>query len=272
MAAQFASSCLLGVGTELLFMLPNEATVQESVSIDFETANSQRGSACAVGLVRFDAQSQPVNAFSTLLHPHPDCDYFDGYNVAVHGITAEAVRNAPTWPDVAPEVYGMMEDLPVVAHNTGFDGSVLRALSELYGLAIPTNPRLCTLRLARMLLDGQLEHMSLPEVYGHYFPGEEITHHEAYADALACGRIFARMQQDCHFKKMPLSVPFDSPGRHPGPQGGLKAQQQGRTPCATPTGARRGAGLAPRVRHRHAQPRHAGGGAGAHQGAGRPTG
>ena len=44
------------------------------VAIDFETANEKRGSACSVGLAKFDAAGQLVDRCYQLLRPHPDLD------------------------------------------------------------------------------------------------------------------------------------------------------------------------------------------------------
>lgn len=182
--------------------------MREFVTIDFETANEQRRSACSVGLVHFDEQGQPINWYSTLLHPHADCDYFLPMNIMVHGIRPEAVADAPTWADVAPTVYELIGDRPLVAHNMAFDGYVLSDLATLYGLPDLPNRRMCTLRLARRLLAQQVERKSLDNVYEYYFPGDEFEHHEASADALACGRIFARMQQDYTYEELEQACPI----------------------------------------------------------------
>lgn len=166
------------------------------VAIDFETANGNRGSACAVGLVRFSADGSAANLFSTLLHPHPSVEYFAPRNIEIHGIHPEDVANAPTWADVYPQVLDFAGSLPIVAHNMSFDGSVLNALSALYSLPQIPNPRICTVKLSRKLLSEILPSRSLDKVFRYYFPEDSFNHHEATADALACGRIFARMQSE----------------------------------------------------------------------------
>lgn len=169
------------------------------VAIDFETANEKRGSACAVGLVRFDSRGREEVSFTTLIKPHDSLAHFNSRNIGVHGIREHDVVDAPAWADIYPQVTELIEGLPIVAHNMAFDGYVLTDLDALYGYTALANQRMCTLRLARKLLDGVLERKSLDLVYGHYFARETFDHHEAGADALACGKVFVRMQEEHGF-------------------------------------------------------------------------
>ena len=59
-------------------------------AIDFETANANRGSACAVGLARV-VDGEIVATTHFLMRPPEEVDWFDGFNVELHGITAEMV-------------------------------------------------------------------------------------------------------------------------------------------------------------------------------------
>ena len=75
------------------------------VAIDFETANALRGSPCSVGLVKVK-EGQIVEEWSSLIRPPDGRDHFDAFNTAIHGITADQVRDAPGWP----ETLGMNRD------------------------------------------------------------------------------------------------------------------------------------------------------------------
>ncbi|MDO5723116.1 MAG: exonuclease domain-containing protein [Flaviflexus sp.] len=177
------------------------------VAIDFETANEKRASACSIGLVAFDARGEIEARYSTLLRPHAAVDWFNPRNIGVHGISSLATRAAPTWDEVAGEIVDFIGARPLVAHNMGFDGSVLNGLTDLYGGPLLANKRMCTLRLARRLLAGRVGKMSLDTVFDYYFPGEVFSHHRADADAEACGRIFARMQSDYGFGELERLCP-----------------------------------------------------------------
>lgn len=189
--------------------------MQPFVAIDFETANEQRRSACSVAVIRFGSDGEILDGLSTLIRPHESVDYFNPINTWIHSITAEDVREAPEWPQIEPRVREAIGDLPIVAHNMAFDGYVLSDLAELYGLEPITNRRFCTVRLARRILSEVLASRSLPDVFGYYFPDEPlVNHHEALNDANACGRIFARMQQDLAWDALEdLCPPTGPPAR-----------------------------------------------------------
>ncbi len=163
------------------------------VSIDFETANENRRSACALGMVKYDDVGNIVDTYYSLIHPHPEVDYFNPFNTSIHGIEASDVASAPEWDVVGEKVREFVGDLPLVAHNMGFDGYVLSDLMKLYGLEDIPNFRFCTLRLARKVLADKLESKSLDNVFDYYFPDDYFEHHQAYEDAHAAGRIFTRM-------------------------------------------------------------------------------
>lgn len=188
--------------------------MREFVAIDFETANEQRRSACAIGLVHFGSDGQVVDRYYQLLRPHPDVDYFNPINVWIHGITPDDVADAPQWDDVKDEVFSFVSNKPVVAHNMAFDGYVLSDLSATYGLADLKNRRFCTVRLARVILQGKLKTKRLDDVYSYYFPGKTFDHHNAHADAEACGRIFARMQQEHGYQQLEKWCPPTRGARH----------------------------------------------------------
>ena len=65
-------------------------------ALDFETANSYRGSPCAVGLVRV-RDGQPVAERTWLMRPPEVVADFHPFNTSIHGITAEMVAGAPRW-------------------------------------------------------------------------------------------------------------------------------------------------------------------------------
>ena len=88
------------------------------VAIDFEPANSQRSSPCAVGVVVVKG-GEVTEKFYTLIKPM-DCR-FDGFNIGIHGITPEDVENEPEFPEIWPDLKPFLESDTVIAHNAGFD-------------------------------------------------------------------------------------------------------------------------------------------------------
>ena len=63
-------------------------------AIDFETANSYRGSPCSVGLVKV-RDGQIADESGTLIRPPAGFDHFDRFNTSVHNITTEIITDAP---------------------------------------------------------------------------------------------------------------------------------------------------------------------------------
>lgn len=156
------------------------------VAIDFETANSLRGSPCSVGLVKVK-EGQIVEEWSSLIRPPGGHDHFDALNVGIHGITADRVRDAPGWPETLERIVQFAGDTPLVAHNAAFDIGVLAAACEATGLSVPDLRFACTLVVARQTWTGLLSYKLpvLADVLGIELP----HHHDAAADARAAAQV-----------------------------------------------------------------------------------
>ncbi|MFD2721674.1 3'-5' exonuclease [Hymenobacter monticola] len=158
-------------------------------AIDFETANEQRASACAVGVVRVRG-GQIVDTYQTLLRPR--VLRVDWRNYQVHGIAEERLHNAPTMADVWHELLPYLHEQPVAAHNSAFDVSVLEYTLRDFGLPIPAFHSLCSVKLAKVCWP-YLERHKLDHVAGHF--GIALNHHDALSDARACAEITVRAFQ-----------------------------------------------------------------------------
>ena len=148
-------------------------------AIDFETANSYRGSPCSVGLVRV-RDGKPVDERRWLIRPPAKADYFEPFNTMLHGIDAEMVRDAPRWHVVLPAIVDYIGDDVVVAHNAGFDIGVIRYACAVDNIEWPEMRFLCSMVMARRAL-------SLPS-YRLPFVAESCgfemgEHHDPLADA-----------------------------------------------------------------------------------------
>ncbi len=149
------------------------------VAIDFETANSFRGSVCEVGLVRI-VDGVVDGTFSSLVKPHADHAHFDGINISIHGIRPDDVKGSREFVDLWPTIREFVGELPLVAHNAAFDTGALRELFSLYELSVPSVEYFCTLVISRRILE--LVSYSLP------FVAQDLgivmsTHHRAGSDA-----------------------------------------------------------------------------------------
>ncbi|WP_046245182.1 3'-5' exonuclease [Hymenobacter terrenus] len=158
-------------------------------AIDFETANEQRASACAVGVVRVRS-GQIVDTYQTLLRPR--VLRVDWRNYQVHGIAETDLHEAPTIAEVWHELHPYLHRQPVVAHNSAFDVSVLEYTLRDHDLPIPTFHSLCSVKLSKVAWP-HLERHKLDHVAGHF--GIPLNHHDALSDARACAEITVRALQ-----------------------------------------------------------------------------
>lgn len=148
-------------------------------ALDFETANSYRGSPCAVGLVRV-RDGKPVDERRWLITPPERVGHFDDFNTMLHGIDAETVQDAPRWDQVLPAIVDYIGNDVVVSHNAGFDIGVIRYACAVDNIEWPEMRFLCSMVLARRAL-------SLPS-YRLPFVTESLgckmgEHHDPLADA-----------------------------------------------------------------------------------------
>ena len=161
-------------------------------AIDFETANSFRGSPCAVGLARI-VDGRLVDTHRRLMRPPEGYDDFDPFNVMLHGITRKMVAHEARFRDILPEIIEFADGLPFVAHNAAFDIGVIRDACGASEISWPQVSYACTLVLSR--LTWKLLSYSLPwvaEAAGVQFD----HHHEPEADALAAGSIMVAIARE----------------------------------------------------------------------------
>ena len=157
------------------------------ICVDVETANWDRESICQVGLVTVKNGSI-VDVWSTLVNPE---DWFDGWNVEIHGITEEMVSDAPTFPQIRNKLYRRMADLIVVSH-TPFDRGAIERAAEKYGFSPPRSTWLDSARIVRRAWPDRYGRAGygLGNVAGDL--GIDFRHHDALEDARAATEIVLR--------------------------------------------------------------------------------
>ena len=166
------------------------------VAIDFETANEQRSSPCALGVVVARAGAI-VEKRSWLIRPREL--YFNPYNTEIHGISAEDVIDQPEFSELWDTFRPYFEKDMVIAHNATFDMSVLRATLSLYGMRWPAVRYLCTRLISRYTWPGLLSY-SLQSVADSL--GIEFDHHDPLEDAYACSEIVRAACEQKHAKSI----------------------------------------------------------------------
>lgn len=167
-----------------------------TLAIDFETANYPRESAIALGISVIDGD-KIAETRSWLFRPPGHRIYIRPDFIDIHGITPAMLKDKPwfdaAWPEMKPyfDAANML-----IAHNAGFDRSVLGAVAAWYGIEMPAVSWRCTVNLSRVMWPGLLNH-KLPTVCEHL--GIELKHHDPASDAEACARIFVAAQHDDDF-------------------------------------------------------------------------
>lgn len=153
-------------------------------AIDFETATHERNSACELGICIVQ-DSRIVETKTWLIKP-PSFPYFNPFNVDVHGILPDDVKDAPTFDEIWYEVEEMMYGTLMIAHNAGFDAGVLRGCLNHYGMFTPKLNYLCSIQLAKKswnyLPRYGLKHLA-------EYHQLSFKHHRAGDDAEACAKI-----------------------------------------------------------------------------------
>lgn len=138
-----------------------DAESQEYVVFDTETTGlSDSAAIVQLTAIRYDSDGNEQERISTYLKPK-DISVFDSedakYAREVTGITADTVKDAPQFSDIAPQLREMMTGRTLVAHNLMFDyPRVQRAFADSADgegspaeRALPLSPIVDTLRLAR---------------------------------------------------------------------------------------------------------------------------
>lgn len=132
---------------------------------------------------------QVTDTWHTLVNPGRSIPY---YITGLTGITSEMVLAAPSFADIAAEVFSRLEGKIFVAHNAHFDYAFLKKEFEEAGVSWQAK-KLCTVRLSRKILPGLRSYSlgSLAESLG-------ITvnnRHRAGGDAAATVKIFQQLIQ-----------------------------------------------------------------------------
>jgi DNA polymerase-3 subunit epsilon len=161
------------------------------VAFDVETANSRRGSVCAIGacVVR---EGKPESTHMWLAKPPAPLGHFDAVNMSLHGISPAHVVGQPGFGERLDQLLDLAGELPLVSHNAAFDVGALREACTVEDRPWPTFTYACSLVMARRALD--LISYRLPIV------ADEcgvtlVRHHDAGADAAACAGIVINLAE-----------------------------------------------------------------------------
>ena len=155
--------------------------------MDFETANTEPSSACAIGLCRFDSEGNEIDSYYSLIRPKNL--YFDPRCTIVHNLDPNDISNAKGLDELWSDIVSFIKDSPIVAHNAPFDIKVLKESAASYNLGGIDNDYYCTLSLARKSLN--LSSYKLSNIAQHF--SLLYRAHMALDDAYVCGLLFSKL-------------------------------------------------------------------------------
>lgn len=159
--------------------------MRDFAAIDFETANECPTSVCSVGIVVV-RDGEITDTFYSLIQPEPN--YYKWFCQRVHGLGHQDTDDAPVFPYVWEKIEPLIEELPLVAHNSRFDEGCLKAVFRVYRMDYPDYVFYDTLAASRSYFGCSLPNHQLhtvSEACGYILE----NHHHALADAEACARI-----------------------------------------------------------------------------------
>jgi len=156
------------------------------VAIDFETANRNRSSICAIGIAVVK-NGKVIRSKHIYVRPIPD--YYDAFNTRLHGIGKAHTKDERTFRQLWKELSVYFKGRTIVAHNAAFDLSVLRSVLEASRLKYPDLEYHCTYRLSKKTyslpshkLDVVSKHLRI-----------KLEHHNAESDAIAAAKIAIKL-------------------------------------------------------------------------------
>jgi DNA polymerase III subunit epsilon len=158
--------------------------VNDFAAIDFETANYNPSSVCSVGIV-IVRNGKIYNTFYSLIQPEPN--YYVYRNICIHGLCNNDTDNAPVFSKVWNQIAPLIDGLPLVAHNKGFDENCLKASFKTYCMDYPDYTFHCTLRASRKRFPKLPNHQL--HTVAAYCGVDLLNHHHALDDAMACAMI-----------------------------------------------------------------------------------
>lgn len=156
------------------------------IAIDVETANPDYESICQIGVVPFYGETHG-DPWVTLVNPET---YFDPFNIGIHGITEDHVRDAPTFPALHATLMSSLSG-KIVACHTAFDRVALSRACSRYGLPVPDCTWLDTACVARRAwTEFARSGYGLTPVT--WSLGIKYRAHDAGEDARACGEVLTQ--------------------------------------------------------------------------------
>lgn len=158
--------------------------------VDIETTGGYASGSgiTEVAILIHDGQAV-IERFESLVNPLCPIPL---YIQAMTGITDDMVAGSPTFAELAPTIYQLLEGCIFVAHNVNFDYSFLRHHLEIAGFHLAI-PKLCTVRMSRKIKPGLPSYSlgRLCDVLGIPLSNRHRAGGDATATAILFGQLLA---------------------------------------------------------------------------------
>lgn len=135
-----------------------------------------------IAIINMDLDGVILRDYETLINPDRDLG-----PTHIHKVTADMVKNAPVFKDIAGNILEHLAGNIIVGHNVSFDCRFLDSEFQRLGINLPKPVTLCTLNLAKkmepIIPSGKLGAMC------DYFNIPITLQHSAYGDCLSTAKL-----------------------------------------------------------------------------------
>lgn len=176
--------------------LSQPATSMPILVVDFEASSKDPLTCepCEVAVARFEGGNN-VGVFSSLLRTN---EPMSDEAIAVHGVTNEMTKDAPTLAEVSHEILKLAQDAMPCCHNRSYDRTVMHRYLSGEGVPVfdPAQQWLCTLVMARhkdSRVRGQGRHRLAACCKRRGIVA--VGAHRAQADVVMAGKLFYSLME-----------------------------------------------------------------------------
>ncbi|MBR5137024.1 MAG: hypothetical protein IKV30_03275 [Clostridia bacterium] len=160
---------------------------------DVEYANSKNKSICQIGLMCNDLTTGDPVYPELDIYINPE-DGFDDVCVRIHGISADKVKNEPTFPEVWKTIEKYFTNTVVIGHNVASSDldSLTKNLTR-YNIDIPELYYVCTYNLSREYVPSYAVKDYSLSTLCEFFDIDIDSEHNAFDDACACSDLLSTL-------------------------------------------------------------------------------
>ncbi|MCH7408463.1 GIY-YIG nuclease family protein [Belliella sp. DSM 111904] len=125
---------------------------REFAIVDIETTGGNPGVGLGITEIAILVHNgkEVIDRYQTLINPER---FIPGFITGLTGIDAKMVADAPTFEEVAPTIYELLNNRVFVAHNVNFDCTFIQKAFDRVGIVFKPE-KICTVRQSRKIFPG----------------------------------------------------------------------------------------------------------------------